>query len=68
MFLTTINNILSWLGKYSLELYILHVLIFKTIYSFRPNSMAVEMVVSILIALIICVPVHKQVNRIIVKL
>ena len=68
IFLRTINNILSWLGKYSLELYILHVLIFKTIYYFKPNSMAVEMVVSILIALIICVPVHKQVNRIIAKL
>ena len=60
-----INKVLQWLGKYSLELYVLHVLIFKTIDSCIDNASVIHMALSILIALLICVPVHNTIDKVI---
>lgn len=57
-----INKIMRWLGTFSLELYVLHVLIFKTVDTFI-HARALEMAISVLIALAICSPVHRLINN-----
>ncbi len=62
-YLNKVNSAFSWLGKYSLELYVLHVLIFKTIDACIDNASASEMAISIVIALFICVPIHNAIDK-----
>ena len=60
-----ILSVLRWLGKYSLELYILHVLSFKTIDAIYGKCNSVEMLMTIAFALLLCLPVHRSVEWII---
>ena len=59
-----ILTVLHWLGTYSLELYVLHVLIFKTIDACIVLSEPYKvMILSIFLALLVCKPVHNVINN-----
>ena len=56
----------QWLGKYTLELYILHVLLFSNLsLLFGEIDPLILMCLSIFFALIMCRPIHLVVERII---
>ena len=60
-----VSTSLRWLGNYSLELYLLHMLIYWTAILFTSIPEVYVMLVSILLALIICVPVHKFIGALV---
>lgn len=59
-----INSVLRWLGLYSLELYVLHVLMFKTVKSYYEDAEVLVMACCIVWALLICVPIHNMIENI----
>lgn len=66
-----VKKVLSWLGKYSLELYILHLLMFESIklsYAYFDNVSFISYcrvgaVVSISVALLFCSPIHERISK-----
>lgn len=64
-----IRKILRWFGRYSLELYVLHLLIFSFLSSeilFSNITPIIKVSIMILGALLLCIPFHKL-NDVIVK-
>lgn len=65
-----ILNPLRWLGQYTLEIYILHLLIYSTLFN---NFLGIafdttwNIVVSISLSIIICSPIHKLIQRVIIR-
>lgn len=58
-----------WLGKYSLELYILHMLLYNCIFSISDElSLPFCGLILFAISILICKPVHDAVNIIVKKL
>lgn len=55
-------NALKWLGTYSLELYVIHVLLFKTFVAFSGIDNAFWMFVCIIIALLVCPSISKMID------
>ena len=62
--LTIINNVFSWLGKYSLEIYIIHLLVFNLLkdYVLTNTTEQICMVIGEATALVLCLPVHRVVD------
>lgn len=60
-----IRKILKWLGHYSLELYVLHLLIFSFLYSetlFGDIASIAKASIMVIGALLLCVPFHRLTN------
>ena len=64
-FLTFLNRLLKWFGKYSLELYVLHLIILKTPELLPLFSQRELVVTGIMVALSVCVPYSLLTNRIV---
>lgn len=62
-FLKWINRVMSWLGTYSLELYILHLLMRFAIESCTAYPSQYIQIFTILLSLIICKPVHDIIEK-----
>lgn len=65
----TINVLFKWLGNYTLELYVIHLLVFNFL-NFVDGHFdnGMHMVIGVITALIICEPIHNTINYLVVKL
>lgn len=62
----SISKALHWLGKYSLELYIIHLLIYYFLNLVDANhAEGVHILTGVAIALIICAPIHLIIDKMI---
>ena len=71
VFVKWICKMLKWFGRYSLELYVLHLLIFSFLSSemlFGNTSPTVKVWIMVAGALLLCVPFHKLTDVIIKKI
>lgn len=54
---------LRWLGKYSLEIYLLHLFIYWSWYQIQPMNEAFRIIIAITITLVLCKPVHAMIDK-----
>ena len=61
-----ILNLLRWFGKYTMELYMIHLFIYCLLKAIAPESMNPNILfpISVLIAISVCAPVHAIIDKI----
>lgn len=64
-YLSWLNSVMKWLGTYSLELYLLHTLSWMVIKGVWGGINTMEMILTVVFAIFLCVPVHRFVNGIV---
>lgn len=64
-FLTFLNRLLKWFGKYSLELYVLHLIILKTPELLPFLTQRGLIITGIIVAILLCAPYSFLVDRVI---
>lgn len=57
-------SLFNWLGKYTLELYILHIYYWFIIKGVCHYGYMFNIVVAVMLALLTCVPIHKVIENI----
>lgn len=61
-----IHIVFHWLGKYSLELYILHLLVYNFLNRIDNHyGDGIHIVIGVVIALLICQPIHFVIDKVI---
>ena len=68
--LSKINYVLticSWLGRYSLELYVLHTILKQIVFVEIDGSIYTKSVITILLSFLLCYPMSKIVNYLVTK-
>lgn len=64
--LTTAYKLLKWFGKYTLELYILHMLIYGELSMLIGNKYWATGL-TIVVSIVICMPVHQVIEKYVIK-
>lgn len=64
-FLTKTISVLNWISKYTLEIYLFHLLLYSSLATIWPDvSTIVFMVLSITVSLVICKPVKQIIAKV----
>ena len=66
-FFNVIKLILKWFGRYTLELYVLHIFLWKFLSHFWANIL-VASVASVLFSICLAAPLHKTIDRLMRKM
>ena len=59
-----IKSVLVWFGKYSLELYVIHLMLMKLVKSISPYTVQMNVIIVLAITFVLLIPISRVVNKV----
>lgn len=59
-----IESVLVWFGKYSLELYVIHLMLMKLVKSISPYTVQMNTIIVLAVTFVLLIPISRVVNKV----